>query len=805
MADADTTAGGDQPLDPEEVSDRTFATAFRGFDPVQVRSFLGLIGDELRRLRDQEEALRRALEAVVPPEGGDDLLAKAQADGAEVVDQAQAEADRLVREAKERVTTLGSAATAETTRVLDEARAEAARIRAAATDDLKGRVEDAEATAVRKIAEAEREAAAMRVQAREEAEATIEAARERGRSMVSEAQAARERMLADLAKRKRAAQAQLEQLRAGRDRLLDTLKVARRSIDEMTTRFDAGDGGPMSLSPPASGVPSGSVTTTPGAPGSDARPRAAAGATPSSSAASSEGGRPRPVRTRAVTIGEAPAPRPQITAPLAQELAGGHAAPPAEATEPTRATQRPVEAQRQTPPAPAEVRETSPTEERRSSALRILRRNKPQAAPPSPAPPIGRDSHGEGVRIIGRPAGSHPSDEEQSNTAPPPGPSLVEREVPLEFPEAEYDAEGQDLEQPAPESADSTESNPVSAVAEPTSAQPVVEVAPEAKIQPAEDAIEIGRLEDEVPEAQAGTDPGDDVPALQREEIRPKIEDLFARIRADREAATTSARSVLGIDEGTDPGDAGVEPHGGGDATPPAPAARDAAASAARVPTMDEDENRLQARDQIIEPLAHQLTKRLKRALQDEQNASLDRLRTSRGPARAEQVLARPDDQALPYRHLAGPFLEEAARVGVSASPHGAVAVPVADLASQLAEDLAGALRSRLQSVLATAASDDLDLSSLSDRISSVYREWKVQKVERLAMHYLIAAHERGGFLAHPEGTPLRWIVDDGGPCPDCDDNALAGVTPRGQSFPTGQLHPPAHVGCRCLLVSAPT
>lgn len=796
MADVDTTAGGDPPLDPEEVADRTFATAFRGFDPVQVRSFLGLVGDELRRLHDQEEALRQALEAVLPSDADENLLAKAQVEAAETVEAARAEADRLLREAKERVETLGSAATAETTRVLDEARAEAARVRAAATDDLKSRVEDAEATAVRKIAEAEREAAALRVQAREEAEATIEAARERGRSMVSEAQAARERMLADLAKRKRAAQAQLEQLRAGRDRLLDTLKVARRSIDEMTTRFDAGDGGPSSLSPPASGMPSGSVITTPGAPGPDARARAAAGGAPSPSAASDEGGRPRPVRTRAVTIGEAPpvAPRPQITAPLAHDLASGPSPP--DATEPALAAERQIEFQSEPDSRPVPQREM-PTEERRSSALRILRRNRSQAPSMPPRPPIGRDSHGEGVRIIGRTEGSEGLAPAPTNVAPPP-PSVLEREVPLDVPQDD------DREFHAGADGDTAAKNEVSATTAPV--EGAVDAAPPAEIQPEEDGIEIGRLEDEVPEAQSDDDAVDDAPPLQREEIRPRIEDLFARIRADRETATTSARSVLGIGE-SDAGDVAPAPTpGAGAASSPLAVGGDGGGpSAVRATTTDADENRLQARDKIIEPLAHQLTKRLKRALQDEQNASLDRLRTSRGTARAEQVLPRRDDQALPYRHLAGPFLEEAARAGVSASPHGAVAVPVADLASQLADDLAGALRARLDSVLATAASDDLDLSSLSDRISSVYREWKVQKVERLAMHYLIAAHERGGFLAHPEGTPLRWIVDDGGPCPDCDDNALAGVTPRGQSFPTGQLHPPAHVGCRCLLVPTPT
>ena len=47
-------------------------------------------------------------------------------------------------------------------------------------------------------------------------------------------------------------------------------------------------------------------------------------------------------------------------------------------------------------------------------------------------------------------------------------------------------------------------------------------------------------------------------------------------------------------------------------------------------------------------------------------------------------------------------------------------------------------------------------------------------------------------------------VVDDGGvPCPDCDDNSLAGSVPKGEPFPTGDLHPPAHPGCRCIAVPA--
>jgi hypothetical protein len=103
--------------------------------------------------------------------------------------------------------------------------------------------------------------------------------------------------------------------------------------------------------------------------------------------------------------------------------------------------------------------------------------------------------------------------------------------------------------------------------------------------------------------------------------------------------------------------------------------------------------------------------------------------------------------------------------------------------------------------VLEEAQGDNLELSETSDRIGAVYREWKSQHAAQVGVHHLLLAYGRGFFVAVPERTPLQWVVDDDGPCPDCDDNALSGPTPRGEPFPTGQLHPPAHVGCRCLVV----
>jgi hypothetical protein len=53
-----------------------------------------------------------------------------------------------------------------------------------------------------------------------------------------------------------------------------------------------------------------------------------------------------------------------------------------------------------------------------------------------------------------------------------------------------------------------------------------------------------------------------------------------------------------------------------------------------------------------------------------------------------------------------------------------------------------------------------------------------------------------------PSEATVRWVVDPGaGPCPDGEDDALEGPISRGTPFPTGHLYPPAHPGCRCLLV----
>jgi hypothetical protein len=117
-----------------------------------------------------------------------------------------------------------------------------------------------------------------------------------------------------------------------------------------------------------------------------------------------------------------------------------------------------------------------------------------------------------------------------------------------------------------------------------------------------------------------------------------------------------------------------------------------------------------------------------------------------------------------------------------------------------MVDGLAGAMAGRLHERLADAIDGARDDEAVTQRLGARYREFKGQELDAVVGDALAAAWALGVFDGAPAGTMLRWVADEEGRCPDCDDNALE-PTKRGQRFPTGQTHPPAHPGCRCLLV----
>ena len=228
---------------------------------------------------------------------------------------------------------------------------------------------------------------------------------------------------------------------------------------------------------------------------------------------------------------------------------------------------------------------------------------------------------------------------------------------------------------------------------------------------------------------------------------------------------------------------------------PPTPHRTAPAADARSDDVVNEDA--LARRDQQLDPLDADLTRALKRILQDEQNDVLERLREA-GKGAATSVLAALEHQTSAFTAAAAPALAAAYQAG---GGKGDDTTGFA-LGGRLANDLATPLRERLERVV-EGAGDDVD--ELSEAVRAAYRHAKLQEIEQLVRHHTAAAHALGAYSSAAEGSLLRWVVDDEGPCPDCHDNALAGPTAKGEPYPTGQDHPPAHLGCRCLLVPAAT
>jgi hypothetical protein len=138
---------------------------------------------------------------------------------------------------------------------------------------------------------------------------------------------------------------------------------------------------------------------------------------------------------------------------------------------------------------------------------------------------------------------------------------------------------------------------------------------------------------------------------------------------------------------------------------------------------------------------------------------------------------------------------------GAGRTAAGASAEPATDdLASEVADAVAGPLRERL--VIAIDSGEEGDTGGLVERIGARYREWKNQSLERTLGEVLASAWTRGVYDAVPDEAVLWWVPFEEGRCSDCDDNALE-PTVKGKQFPTGQAFPPAHPGCKCLLVPA--
>jgi DivIVA domain-containing protein len=337
------------------------------------------------------------------------------------------------------------------------------------------------------------------------------------------------------------------------------------------------------------------------------------------------------------------------------------------------------------------------------------------------------------------------------------------------------------------------------------------------------EAQEVEGLEPVAPDAIAAPVPsaptdgldGSPEPAEPPEPVGPasfaeaKVEELFARIREGHQPPPVD---VVGVEQA----EAGTIAEHEQSAHAGAPERSDEGGTSASKPAEDTVDARLAAeRDALLEPILARMARRLKRTMQDDQNLLLHRLRADAGAYRQE-LLSSEDDQRRGLVEAAVDFLGDAFDAGEqfarqhlgdqaagAADPSEINRSAVGTGAQELADTVVTLLRRRL--LEGETEGPGPTEEEAAELVSAAYREWRGERIERLAGDHLIAAFSSGVCAASGK-VPLRWLtVATDRPCADCADNALAEPVAEGERFPTGHLHPPAHAGCRCLVVPTPT
>ncbi len=809
-------------LGPNEVGARTFATVRRGFDPDAVRRFLEEVAVLLRQASQREAELETRL----------------------------ADAERRAANPKIDEATLASAVGLETARVLQaahdaardvvaRAEAEAASLRAKAASVLDERTATATGQAEEIISRARAEAAELREAAERAASAARDTTTEQCRAMVAEAREARRRVLADLATRRRSLHLQIEQLRAGKDTLLGVVDAVASEVESLRGRLAGAE-------EQARGAAD-DVTDHPAAEGERASSEDLAGL----SVLNDE------------LVAETLLAAEQVAEQLAEQGRAGAADGESEPGEgPDVLVEEPLE-----PGTDVETIEDAGS-----------------SSPASAEGAGGADAHGGDTGDVA--------------LAPDPEVADAGREMATAADDLAGGARGANLASDAPgdagiESPPRTESGQDTVEAPPPPAAPGVARGEDAQpplgaehgdtgdgpagispAAPAQTPPDDGAVAAEATtgELQATGDTGDGDLEAGGPSGKPTVDELFARIRANRAQEVAEAHRVLGSQPSEPSPAAGTvgnalpaapwgafptshtsqpasaanatataagdpSPKGVNGANGPTSGTREAAGRSRRrggtsaavaeeaevLPAENDDGGGtgeplsavaavIAQRDELLGGCPSELARRLKRALLEEQNEILDALRHRRKDDDAGAVvvdslnaarLAEAAAALLGRCRAAGcGFAESLTEPGaqhlldLDAEPN-TTAVEIAGLlAGEISEQIAGRL---------TQGIDELggDPSGIPSLVGSVYREWKGERVERVAADYANRAFSDGvGQIAGRAGLLVRWVVDDsGGGCPDCDDNELAGPIGAEDEFPTGHLRPPVHAGCRCLLV----
>lgn len=805
-------------LDESQELDEDRITAVLGEETARiVAAARGAATDIRAKAEDQAATLIRETEEAATSKAAT-LTGEAQSlrdDAAKLRDEAESDAATMRQEAATAAEATRSAAQDHADRVRAEASAEHDTLLAAAKGVLDERTTEAEATAagIREAAQIELDAAhadgtRLRQESREAAAAEVERAREEGRSMVDEARQLRRQMLQDLAERRRTARRQIEAARAGRDRIVEALGASGDQVAAVIAELSDVDGAAQRAADAAAASVDDDIDSVVA--------ELETGLTFGGLPLLSEGG---VTESAAADEASLPAVHDAIeTGDAEAEDAETQDADTVGAVEDIGAHAGDVDVSEVDPAGALQVDDAvagglSVVDDELASELTLAEGSSAQVS----------DSVEADARVAAddgavESAGSGEDDSAAAESVEPapveepsPGATVhdlferirAERQSELDANPSLHDDDDSDDDDDFDEEDDTDDLHDLDLTESGANGGDLAKVV----------VLEQPGASDPVSASDASDVPDGDSADPERIGI---VSATLAEVTevADVTAITTVASTVVGSDPAIS--EVVSESVVSESVVSESVVAEATVAPVAVIEHAQAAESALDRRDALLVEVEKSMSRSLKRLVSDEQNEVLDRLRRiRRGRPDTAALLPEGDDEITFTLGLHDDYAAAAAagaRFWAAESDTDEAAATEAVDADVIeggleirVSELLGLRRAHLHRAVEHAVEDGVELAEFADHVRAAYREWRTRSVPELAADLAASGFALGEQAAAGEGGSWCWMVDNGGlPCSDADDNALAGAVPCGTPFPTGDVIPPAHSGCRCILVPAP-
>jgi DivIVA domain-containing protein len=281
------------------------------------------------------------------------------------------------------------------------------------------------------------------------------------------------------------------------------------------------------------------------------------------------------------------------------------------------------------------------------------------------------------------------------------------------------------------------------------------------------------------------------VPTVKKDVVA--VDDIFAKLRAGS-TADVAAKATTASDIVKDEKPAGKTA---------APKAEKKAKAKPAAPVVDLA--RFEERNEELSPVVVAMARKLKRVLADEQNSVLGHVRAKKTSLDIDAVLGTEAEHSARYASAVAEDSMAAASAGAkSVKAAGGSSRRVTQKAiaahavSSITAGLVAGFREDARIAIGEAEGDREVLLGL---IRDVYRSWKTERIDSHVDDIACSSYSHGAYLALEPGSKITWMAEpDTNCCSECEDNSLGGSVVRGDDFPTGHSHPPAHAGCRCLV-----